>query len=53
MVKIFNFFDADPDPMSGFRNLFDPGSGMEKFGFWILDKHPGSATLIPREKTNS
>jgi len=27
------------------RNLFDPGSGMEKLGSWIQDKHPGSATL--------
>jgi hypothetical protein len=28
---------------SGFRNLFDPGSGMEKFGSGI--KNPGSTTL--------
>jgi hypothetical protein len=27
-VKIFKFFDADPDP--GSWNLFYPGSGMEK-----------------------
>jgi hypothetical protein len=27
------------------RNLFDPGTGMEKFGSRIRDKHPGSATL--------
>ncbi len=27
------------------RNLFDPESGMEKFGTWIRDKHRGSATL--------
>jgi hypothetical protein len=29
------------------RDLFDPGSGMEKFvsGFWY--KHPGSATSVP------
>jgi hypothetical protein len=27
-VKIFKFFDAVPNPLSG--NLFDPGSGMEK-----------------------
>jgi hypothetical protein len=33
MVKLVKFFDADP------------GSGMEKFGSWILDKHPGSTTL--------
>ncbi len=31
--KIFEFFDADS------------GSGMEKFGSGIRDKHPGSATL--------
>jgi hypothetical protein len=28
------------------RNLFDPGSGMEKCGTGIRDKHPGSATEI-------
>jgi hypothetical protein len=33
------------------RNLFDPGSGMEKFGSWNRDKHPGSLTLIPAQKT--
>jgi hypothetical protein len=33
------------------RNLFDPGSGMEKFGPGIRDKHPGSATLVFRAKT--
>jgi hypothetical protein len=27
------------------RNLFDPGSGIEKFEPGIRDKHPGSATL--------
>jgi hypothetical protein len=27
------------------RNLFDPASGMEKFGSVIRVKHPGSATL--------
>jgi hypothetical protein len=32
-VKILKFFDADP------------GSGMEKFGSRIRDKHPGFATL--------
>jgi hypothetical protein len=30
----------------GIRNLFDPGSGMEKFGSGIRDKHTGSATLV-------
>jgi hypothetical protein len=29
------------------KNL-DPGSGMEKFGSGIWDKHPGSATLNVR-----
>jgi hypothetical protein len=29
-VRILELFDADPDP--GFGNLFDAGSGMEKFG---------------------
>ncbi len=29
----------------GIRCLFDPGSGMEKSRFWILDKHTGSGTL--------
>jgi hypothetical protein len=27
----------------------DLGSGMEKFGFGIRDKHPGSATLLAAE----
>jgi hypothetical protein len=35
--KYFEFFDADPDPGSE-RNLFDPGSGMEKFGLGIREK---------------
>jgi hypothetical protein len=30
------------------RNLFDAGSGMEKFRSEILDKHPGSATPVWR-----
>jgi hypothetical protein len=45
-VKILQFFDADPDPGSGMRDLFDPGldpgSRMEKFGSGIRNKHPGS-----------
>jgi hypothetical protein len=41
-VKILKFFDADPDP--GYRNLFDSGSGMEKFGSSIRDQHSGYAT---------
>jgi hypothetical protein len=43
LVKILKFFGADAD--SGSENLFDPGSGMEKFGSGIREKHPGSATL--------
>jgi hypothetical protein len=30
--KILKFFDADADPNLGSGNLFDSGSGMEKFG---------------------
>jgi hypothetical protein len=45
-LKILKFFDADADPGSGILNLFDSGSGMEKFGFGIRDKHPGSVTLL-------
>jgi hypothetical protein len=32
-------------------NLFDPGSGMEKFGSRSRDKHPGSAALLKIIKT--
>jgi hypothetical protein len=32
-MKIRKFFDADPG--SGIRNLFDPVSGIEKFGSMI------------------
>jgi hypothetical protein len=39
-VKIFKFFDADPDPGSGISMI---GSEMEKIG--IRDKHIWSATL--------
>ena len=38
-LKILKFFDAVPDPASRSRNLFDPGSGIEKFGSGIRDKH--------------
>ncbi len=41
VLKILKFCDADPD-----LDLFDPGSGMEKFGSGIWYKHPGSAALI-------
>jgi hypothetical protein len=36
--KILQFFESDP----GWQKF---GSGMEKFGSRIWDKHPGSATL--------
>ncbi len=32
------------------RDLFDPGLGMEKFGYVIPDKHPGSGTLKSETK---
>jgi hypothetical protein len=47
-VKILTFFDADADPDlgSGIFLTLDPGSGMEKIGSGIQDKHSGSATLL-------
>jgi hypothetical protein len=45
-IKILKFFDADP----GSGNLFDLGSGMEKFASVIRDKHPGSATVVDLSK---
>jgi hypothetical protein len=42
------FLDADPDPGSGIYLTLDLGSGEEKFGSGIWDKHPGSATLVFR-----
>jgi hypothetical protein len=45
-VKILKFFDADADPVPGSGDRFDLGSGMEKIR--IRDKHPRSATLLPR-----
>jgi hypothetical protein len=47
--KILKFFDADADPESGIFLSLVPGSGMEKVGFGIRDKHPGSATLVSRD----
>jgi hypothetical protein len=37
LLKILKFFDADPDPGSGIRDLVipDPESGMEKNGSGI------------------
>jgi hypothetical protein len=40
---MFKIYDEDTDPGSG---ICCPGSGMEKFGNGIRDKHPGSATYI-------
>jgi hypothetical protein len=37
-VTVLKFFDTDP------------GSGMEKFGIVIRDKHRGSATLVITSK---
>ena len=45
-LKILKLVDADPDPASGIFLALDPGSRMEKFGFWIRDKHSGSATPV-------
>jgi hypothetical protein len=33
-------------PVFGNFLILDPVSGMEEFGSWIRDKHPGSATLV-------
>ncbi len=41
LMRIRNLFYPDAD-----QELFYPGPGMEKFGSGILDKHPGSATLL-------
>ncbi len=47
--KILTFFDADPDP-SEIKNLFDPGSGMEKFGSGIniLDPQHWGLCAVPQ-----
>jgi hypothetical protein len=37
-VKIFKFFNADPDPGSGIFLTLDQGSGMEKFGSGITSQ---------------
>jgi hypothetical protein len=42
---MLKFFGADLDPGYGIFLTLDPGSGMEKSGSEIRDKHPGSATL--------
>ncbi len=38
-LKILKFFDADPGPGFGIRNLFDPGPG-------IRDKHPKNQKAV-------
>jgi hypothetical protein len=40
---MLKFFD-----MVRIRDLFYPGSGIEKVGVGIRFKHPGSATLLQR-----
>jgi hypothetical protein len=45
-LKIPKFFDADPG--SGIFLTLDSGSGMEKFGSGIRDRHPRFATLTYR-----
>jgi hypothetical protein len=44
-VPVLKFFDADPETESGIFFTKDPGSGAEKFGSGIRDKHPESATM--------
>jgi hypothetical protein len=39
-VKILKFFDVDADPNLRSGNLFNSGSGMEKFGFGINIPNP-------------
>jgi hypothetical protein len=46
LLKILKFFVVDSDPGSGIFLTLDLGSGMEKFGSGIRNKHPGSATLV-------
>jgi hypothetical protein len=41
--KMLKFFIADPDPGLWIRCLFDPGSGMEKFGSGINIPDPHTA----------
>jgi hypothetical protein len=50
LLLILKFFDAGPSG-SGIRNLFDPGSGMEKLESDIRGKHPGYATLVSGESS--
>jgi hypothetical protein len=43
-AEILKFFDADADPDPGSGNIFDPGSGTEKFGFGINIPDPQHCT---------
>ncbi len=45
-VKILKFFDADPDPGSGFFLTRVRDGKNSDPGFGIRGKHPGSATLL-------
>jgi hypothetical protein len=45
-LKILELFDADPNPGSWILSTLDLGFGMEKIASGILDKHPGSKTLV-------
>jgi hypothetical protein len=48
-VKILKFFDADLGSGNRDGNNLDPlDPGWRKVGSGIRDKHPGSATLVPR-----
>jgi len=45
-VTILKFFDADPG--SGMETVRIRDPGWKKVGSGILDKHPGSATLVSK-----
>jgi hypothetical protein len=45
-VKILKFLYADPDLGSGIILPWIRDQGWKKFGYWIRDKHPGSATQV-------
>ncbi len=45
-LKILKLFYTDPDPWPWILSTLDLGFGMEKIASGILDKHPGSTTLV-------